>query len=206
MPGSLSAFFNQFVLTFVPIFVVIDALGTVPVLISITDGITQRERKRLINLAAFTAMLVGLVFLFVGKLILALMDISLGSFAIAGGLVLLILSIRYMTTGHMVDIIHSDLMGVVPIGTPLTVGPATITTLLLLNIQFPLPIVLLSFVLNMIAAWIIFRLGDALSKLLGRGGIIAFSRVFNMLLAAIGVNMMIQGLYLLNIISTKPTP
>jgi small neutral amino acid transporter SnatA (MarC family) len=63
------------------------------------------------------------------------MGISFGSFAIAGGLILLALSVRYMITGHMVESAAEDkqeLLGVVPIGTPLTVGPATITTLLLL--------------------------------------------------------------------------
>ncbi len=204
--NNLVDFLDQIVLTFVPIFVVVDAMGTVPVLISISEGISHQQRNRLINLAALTATLVGLVFLFVGKVILSLMDISLGSFAISGGLVLLLLSLRYMTTGHMVDIIHSELVGVVPIGTPLMAGPATITTLLLMNIQFPIQIVLISYILNMIAAWLIFRAGGLIARFVGRGGIIAFSRVFNMLLAAIGVNMIIRGLYLLNIIPANPSP
>lgn len=203
---NLLEFLDQIVLTFVPIFVVIDALGTVPVLISISEGISAQQRYRMINLAALTASVVGLVFVFIGRLILSLMDISLGSFAISGGLVLLLLSLRYMTTGHMVDIIHSELVGVVPIGTPLLAGPATITTLLLMTIQFPIYIVLISYILNMVAAWLIFRAGGLIARYVGRGGIIAFSRVFNMLLAAIGVNMMIRGLYLLNIIPTNPSP
>ena len=129
---------HNFVLTFVPLFIVIDAIGNLPFVISASESMTGRERVRMINIAIITAAIVGLAFLFLGQLILNAMGISFGSFAIAGGLILLALSIRYMITGHMVESAAEDkreLLGVVPIGTPLTVGPATITTLLLLVTQ-----------------------------------------------------------------------
>ena len=90
------------------------------------------------------------------------MGISVGSFAIAGGLILLVLSIKYMTTGRMVELIKEEMVAVVPIGTPLTVGPATITTLLLLLLitQFPLYMVSISFILNLLITWIIFLLSN----------------------------------------------
>ena len=191
---------NSFLLTFVPLFVVIDAVGNLPFIVSFSEGMTRAHRARMIHLAAFTATAVGLIFLFLGKFILTLLDISVGSFAIAGGLILLILSIRYMTTGRMVELIKSDLVAVVPIGTPLTVGPATITTLLLLTTQHPLELVLLSFSLNMLINWLIFLAGDGIARLIGRGGMMAFSRVLNLLLAAIGVNMVIRGMALVGIL------
>ena len=197
---------HNFVLTFVPLFIVIDAIGNLPFVISASEGMTSRERFKMINIAIFTAAIVGLAFLFLGQLILNAMGISFGSFAIAGGLILLALSIRYMITGHMVDSEEKEkreLVGVVPIGTPLTVGPATITTLLLLVKQpneFPLYIVLISFALNLFVAWIICMGGNWIASFLGQGGIKAVSRVFSLLLAAIAVSMVIKGLEILGVL------
>ena len=105
-----------------------------------------------------------------------------------------------MMTGHMVDAVIEEMVAVVPIGTPLTAGPATITTLLLLAIQFPLYMVLVSFALNMLIAWVIFMAGNKITGFLGRGGLKAFSKIFSLLLAAIAVNMVINGLEMLEII------
>lgn len=194
---------NSFVLTFVPLFIVIDAIGNLPFVISAGERLNPPQRRRMINIAIITAAIVGLIFLFLGQLILDAMDISFGSFAIAGGLILLVLSIRYMITGRMVETTEEEkeeLVAVVPIGTPLTVGPATITTLLLLVKQFPLYMVLASFGLNLLIAWIVCMLGNRIAAFLGQGGIKAVSRVFDLLLAAIAVSMIIRGLDLLGVV------
>ena len=192
---------QQFIFTFVPLFIVIDALGILPFLVSISEEMVAGERRKMINVAIITATVVGLAFLFFGKLILQALDISVGAFAIAGGIILLVFSIRYMTTGHMVDAVKEEMVAVVPIGTPLTAGPATITTLLLLATQFPLYMVLVSFALNMVIAWCIFMAGNRIARFLGRGGLRAFSRIFSLLLAAIAVSMVINGLELLGILT-----
>ena len=121
-----------FILTFIPLFIAIDAVGNLTFVIALSKGMDKSKRRRTIHIAVFTAALVGLAFLFFGQFILNVLGISVGSFAIAGGLVLLVLSIKYVTTGEMVEIVKEEMVAVVPIGTPLTVGPATITTLLLL--------------------------------------------------------------------------
>ena len=191
---------QQFVLTFIPLFIVIDALGTLPFIVSMGQDMTGAGRRKMINMAVITATIVGLVFLFFGQFILDVMNISVGSFAIAGGLILLVLSIKYMTTGRMVEVIKEEMVAVVPIGTPLTAGPATITTLLLLASQFPLYMVLLSFALNMFTTWIIFLAGNRIARFLGQGGLRAFSSVFSLLLTAIAVSMIINGLGMLGIL------
>ncbi len=196
----MSEFWHNFVLTFVPLFIVIDALGTLPVVISLSEGMTLKERNKMINMATVTAIIVGLAFLFFGQFILNVMGISVGAFAIAGGLILLILSIKLIITGHMVDVVKEEMVAVVPIGTPLTAGPATITTLLLLAMQYPLYIVLISFALNMLITWVIFLLGNRLSHFLGKGGLNAISKVFSLLLAAIAVSMIINGLEMLELV------
>jgi multiple antibiotic resistance protein len=197
----LGNYLQYFILTFVPLFIVIDALGILPFVISLSEGMSRQERLRMIHLATITATIVGLVFLFFGQLILKALDISVGSFAIAGGLILLVLSIKYVTTGRMVEVHKEDMVAVVPIGTPLTVGPATITTLLLLATQFPLYMVLLSFALNMLVTWVIFLQTNQIVRFMGRQGLTAVSRVFSLLLAAIAVSMIFRGLSLVGIIN-----
>jgi multiple antibiotic resistance protein len=192
---------QSFVLTFIPLFIVIDALGNLPFIISLSGGMSTRKRRQMVHLATITATVVGLVFLFFGQFILKVLGISVGSFAIAGGIILLVLSIKYMTTGRMVDIITEDAVAVVPLGTPLIVGPATITTLLLLAAQFPLYMVLLSFALNLLIAWAIFLQSSRIVRFVGEGGLRAISRVFSLLLAAIAVSMIIRGLGMVGIIS-----
>jgi multiple antibiotic resistance protein len=196
----MGSFLQNFVFTFVPLFIVIDALGNLPFVISLSEDMIRQQRRRMIHLAVLTATVLGLFFLFFGQLVLKLMGISVGSFAIAGGIILLAFAIKYMTTGHMVEAIKEELVAVVPIGTPLTVGPATITTLLLLATQFPLYMVLISFALNMAITWVIFLGGEQVTRFLGRGGLKAISRVFSLLLGAIAVNMVIHGLELVGII------
>jgi multiple antibiotic resistance protein len=193
---------ESFVLTFVPLFIVIDVIGNLPVVLSMSEGLPRREQQRLIHIAVFTATVVGLAFLFFGKLILNALRIQVGEFAIAGGLILLVLSIKYMLTGHMVETAREEMMAVVPIGTPLVVGPATITTLLFLTDveKYPLYLVLFSFALNLVITWLVFMLGFRLVRFMGRGGLKAVSRVFNLILAAIGVSMVLRGLGLLGLI------
>jgi multiple antibiotic resistance protein len=197
----VAAFFQDFLLTFIPLLIVIDALGNLPFIISITEGMKKSECRRTIDIAVFTATIVGLVFLFFGRLILNVLNISVGAFAIAGGIVLLVLSIRYMQSGHMVEANRQEMAGVVPIGTPLVVGPATITTLLLLATQFPIYLVLLSFILNMVLTWLVFRSSDIFVRFLGDGGLRASSKVFSLLLAAIAVSMILRGMDLVGIVN-----
>lgn len=196
----MSGIWNDFVMTFVPLFIVIDAFGNLPFLISFSHEMMPGERRRVVHLAVITATAVGLVFLFFGQFILMVLDIHVGEFAIAGGIILLVLSIRYMSTGHMVTVLKEEMVAVVPIGTPLTVGPATITTLLLLATQYPLYMVLISFALNMLITWVIFLLSQKIAAFMGQGGLTAVSRVFSLLLAAIAVKMVIQGLDLSGIV------
>ena len=191
---------ESFILTFVPLFIVMDPIGNLPFIISLSEGMTKSERRKMIHIAIITATLVGLVFLLFGRFILNVLDISVGSFAIAGGLILLVLSIKYMSSGQMVELIKEEMSAVVPIGTPLISGPATITTLLLLATQFSIYIVLISFTVNIFLSWIIFLLTGWIVRFTGLGGLKAVSKIFSLLLAAIAVSMIIRGLELINIL------
>ena len=196
----MSSFFHDFVLTFLPLFIVVDALGNVPIILSLSEGMSRKQRNDIINIGVATATVVGLVFLFFGTWLLNVMGISQGAFTIAGGLILLVFSLRYLTAGRWIDIIREEMIAIVPIGTPLIVGPATITTLLLLVNDYPLYIILISLAANLILSWIAFMTASRISGFLGKGGLKAVSQIFNLLLVAIAVSMIIRGLNLSNII------
>ena len=108
--------------------------------------------------------------------------------------------IRYLITGKIVetkDLSASEMMGVVPLGTPLVVGPAVLTTLLLFIDQYVIAIVVLSFVLNLAIQWILFRQADRIVRFLGDTGVNAISKIVMLLLAAIAVKMIRQGVLLI---------
>jgi multiple antibiotic resistance protein len=193
---------DYFILTFVPLFVVIDALGTLPFVISLSNEMPAKERKVMVRNAVLTAAIVGFGFLFLGQLILKLMQISVGSFAIGGGIILLVLSVSAMISRKPDEVVTDRMVGVVPLGTPLTAGPATVTTLLLLVTQFPIYWVIISFAINILIVWLVFATSNFFMRLLGRGGTLAISKVSNLLLAAIAINMIIRGLSMLGIINT----
>jgi multiple antibiotic resistance protein len=193
-----------FTLAFVPLFIAIDAVGLPPIIISLSEGMTVRERKKMVHIAILTALLVGLAFLFLGQIVLTLMGITVGAFAIAGGIILLVQSIRNMTSGRMMDAVKEEMVAVVPIGTPLLAGPATITTLLLLTSQVPLAVVLEAFVANVLIAWAICLGSYRILKVMGQGGVRAVSRVFSLLLASIAVTMILKGLAMSGIIAPLP--
>ena len=193
----MQSLFNLLLLTFIPIFIAIDPLSLPPFVLSLTEELSVHQRHKLIHSSMGTAALVGLAFLFFGQFILSTMGISVGAFAIGGGLILLVLSTNYITKGRMVENIEEAMVGVVPLGTPLTAGPATITTLLLLQNEFPLYIVLISFALNLLITWGILLLGNKLIRVLGKGGSRAISQVFSLLLASIAITMILRGLDML---------
>jgi multiple antibiotic resistance protein len=195
---------DSFLLTFVPLFIVIGAMRNLPFVISLNEERTASERDKLIRYALITAVIIGLFFLFVGKFVLQLMGISVGSFAIGGGIILLVLSVNYLLSNEVHIHEKEESLAAVPVGTPLTVGPATITTLLLLGTQFPIYWVLISFALNVAIVWIIFRESNRIIRILGKGGVMGVSKVFSLLLAAVAVNMVIRGLSMINVLHLPP--
>jgi multiple antibiotic resistance protein len=115
----------------------------------------------------------------------------------AGGIILLILAIRYLITGKTVeigDVSASETIGVVPLGTPLVVGPAVLAALLLLMGRHHIAIVLFSFILNLVIQWVLFRQATRIVAVLGRTGVSAISKVIMLLLAAIAVKMIREGI------------
>ena len=184
-------------MTFVPLFVAMDPVGNLPIFLAFTQQGTAVHRKKTANLATLTAFGVGLLFVAVGKAIFSLLGIEVADFLMAGGIILLILAIRYLITGkslEMEDVSVSETIGVVPLGTPLVVGPAVLAALLLLMGQHHIALVLSSFVVNLVIQWVLFRQATRIVAFLGNTGVTAVSKVIMLLLAAIAVKMIREGI------------
>ncbi|MFH1560544.1 MAG: MarC family protein [Chloroflexota bacterium] len=180
---------------FVPLLVAMDPLASVPFLLTLLEPIEVSRRTRVIHVALLTGLVLGLLFLGLGRGILLILDIQIAHFLIAGGVVLLVISLRdLLTVTPQTPLAPNELVAVVPIGTPLLVGPATISMLILLTGLYPAWLVVFGFLVNMLIAWIVFRHSQRIEAFLGEGGLQAFAKVAYLLLAAIAVKLISQGI------------
>ena len=187
---------QEFGLTFVPLFVAMDAIGVLPILLPLTQDMKVSERRRVIRLAVLTALGLGLGFVAIGKGIFLFLGIEVADFLIAGGLILFLLAAKDLITGKMLEAeasVGADMIGVVPLGTPLVVGPAVLTTLLILIDLYSIVIVIVSFIVNLAIAWLLFAQANRVVAFLGQGGVRATSKVVSLFLAAIAIKMIRQG-------------
>jgi len=195
MPGILESL-KDFSLVFLPLLVAMDPLAILPFLVPFLGSVQPAHRRRVVNIALITGLAVGLLFLGLGRGIFIVIGITLSDFLIAGGAVLLVLSLRELlsSAAAQVPVAPNELMAVVPIGTPLLVGPATVSMLIVLSSLFSVWLVIAAFLANVVVAWVIFAQSQRIVKFLGRGGLQAFSQVSYLLLAAIAVQLIRRGI------------
>lgn len=182
-------------LAFIPIFVAVDALGVLPIFISFTQGLKKEEKSNIIVHSMFTAISLAVGFIFLGKAIFRVLGISVGDFMVAGGAVLFCIAIIDIVNPNKKRRMPSRELGFVPLGTPLIVGPAVLTTSLIIIGEYGLYSTLLSIIINVLLAGIIFSWSDIIVKLIGESGAKAISKVTSLLLAAIAVMMIRKGIF-----------
>lgn len=181
-------------LAIIPIFVAVDAIGVLPIFVSLTQGLKKKDKSKIIYKSMVTAVCLAVGFIFLGKTVFRLLNISIGDFMIAGGAVLFLIAIIDIVSPGKKRRIPASELGPVPLGTPLIVGPAVLTTSLIIIADYGLYPTLISVFLNIIFAGVIFSLSEILIKFLGEGGSKALSKVTSLLLAAIAVMMIRKGL------------
>ena len=185
---------KNFALAFIPLFVAIDAVGNVPIFLSITEGMKPEQRRHTGNEATLTAAVIAVGFMFLGKAIFRVLGITVSDFKIAGGLILLLWGARELI-GFTADVVEaSDAVGVVPLGMPLVVGPATLTTLLVLMDSVGIGYTLAALVVNLVIVLLTFRYAERLGRRIGITGLRAAKRIVLLLLVAIAVHMIRLGL------------
>jgi multiple antibiotic resistance protein len=176
-------------LSFIPIFVAVDAIGVLPIFVSLTEGIEPSRKTKIIIQSMLTALFLAVGFIFLGKAVFKLLGITIGDFMVAGGAILFCLAVTDIINPVKRRRMPDKELGAVPLGTPLIVGPAVLTTSLVIVTHYGLFATLISIFINILLAGAIFSLSSALIKVLGDAGSKALSKIMSLLLAAIAVMM-----------------
>ena len=178
---------------------IMDPLGNIPVFLSVLKKVENESRKRKILIRELAiALIVLLVFLFVGQYFLQWLNLRQEAVHIAGGIVLFLIALRMIfptEKGVMGDLPEGEPF-IVPLAVPLLAGPSTLAMLILLARSQPDRI--FDWLIAVLGAWgvtsLIMLSSSKLHKLLGKRGLIAVERLMGMVLVAISVQMLLDGI------------
>lgn len=185
---------KNILLAFIPIFVAVDAIGVLPIFVSLTEGLNKKKRYKVVYQSVITAVCLAVGFIFLGKAVFKFLNITLGDFMVAGGSVLFCIAIIDILNPIKKRQVPDSELGAVPIGTPLIVGPAVLTTSLIILDEYGLAATLTAIFTNVILAGGIFLFSSTIIKGIGISGSRALSKIASLLLAAIAVMLVRRGI------------
>jgi multiple antibiotic resistance protein len=186
---------------------IIDPVGLAPVVIALTAHMSQAQRNVIVTRAIIISALIIAFFAIVGRLILASLGINLYAFNIAGGILLFLVGVDMLfgrssgareTKAETAEARTREDVSVFPLAIPMIAGPGTIaTTILYVDLATPNPIDLLSvaiaIAIALFAAWLVMRSSSWIIEHVGRTGILVLSRILGILLAALAVQFVLNG-------------
>lgn len=189
------------------LFVITDPIATIPTFITLTAGQTEAERKRTAGITAITVAIVLVLSVFVGEPLLRIFGISIASFRVGGGIVILLMAISMLnarlsrtlsTPEEVQEGAEKEDPAVVPLGVPLLAGPGAISTIVIYAHQaqdvFDTIFLVVAGLFIGLAVWISLRMADPIRKLLGKTGINIISRLLGLVLAAVAIEFIAGGL------------
>jgi len=174
---------------FVTLLVIMDPFAGLPVFMTLTKDYSLERQKRSAHRASFVSFILLLIFLVAGEGILNFFGISLFSFQVGGGLILLILGLLYVLNINQRDEVNYDKDIVIPMATPLIAGPGAITAIILLVSQYGLAIPLIAMVANLLIFWIAMYHSRHINRVIGEQGLEIMSRIMGLLLVALAIEM-----------------
>lgn len=198
------AMLNDAINAFTTLFVVIDPVGNAPIFLALTVGATMAERRRIAIRGVLVASMILAVFALAGQAVLDFVGISMPAFRIAGGLLLFLTALDMLfekRTERREKRAEEEVddPSVFPLALPLIAGPGTITALILLMHEHEgstagqvMVMVVLGVLLLMVLGFLL--LAGPLERLLKRTGTMVVTRVLGMLLAALAVQFVLDGL------------
>ncbi|HUX90325.1 MAG TPA: NAAT family transporter [Gallionellaceae bacterium] len=199
--------FTEYSKIFISLFAILDPIGIIPVIILFTAGMTAAQRSRTGRLASLTVFFILLTALLVGEAVLAFFGISINSFRLAGGILLMIMALKMLngninqlapeTQGLSADDSRS-VLAIVPLSTPLLAGPGSISTVILDahkagEIAHYLSMTLILALLSL-SVWLTFLAAPWVERRMGTLGIDVFTRLMGLILAAIAVEFIAGGM------------
>ncbi len=198
---------TQYLKILTTLLAIVNPLGIIPVFVSMTDNLTRQESKRIALASSLTVAAVLVVSTLIGKYILSFFGISIGSFKTGGGILLLLIAVSMMqgkyhqgrqTSEEAREAEDKESIAVVPIATPLLAGPGAISTVIIFAQESFHPIhialILSSSLVVAFSAWVALSVANPISSLMSRTAINIVTRLMGLLLAAISVEFIVDGL------------
>jgi multiple antibiotic resistance protein len=189
----MELFFIAVVKSVIALFIITDSPGNLPFFIGLTENETKEERRKTFALAILTGFFMLIFFIFAGTLILDLFNVTLDDFKIAGGILLLYIAIELMLRGKF-NVEHKEDMGVVPLGIPLLVGPGAITTALVLLKLYGYQVILTAVMICFFLIFLVLYFAENIYSFLGKNGTLIITKIAAILIAAIAVQFIRQGI------------
>ncbi len=190
MTMNIHLSFNEIITATMVLFAVIDILGSIPIVIDLRRKVGHIQSEK----ASIVSAVIMIVFLYLGKEILNLVGIDVGSFAVAGSFVLFFLALEMILGVTLFKDDEPESASVVPLAFPLIAGAGTLTSILSLRAEFHTVNILIAIVLNMIFVYIVLKSSARLEKLLGKAGIGVIRKVFGIILLAISVKLFVTNI------------
>jgi len=167
------------------LFAVIDIVGSVPIIVDLRNKLGHIQSEK----ASLVAMLIMVVFLFVGEEILKLIGIDASSFAVAGSFVLFFLALEMILGIRLYKEDNPSTASIVPIAFPLIAGAGTMTTLLSLRAEYEKINIIIAIVINVVVVYAVLKSSAKIEKILGNNGLGVIRKVFGVILLAIAVKL-----------------
>ena len=193
----------------VSLFAIVDPIGTLPFFVALTEGFDEADRQIMLRRAVLVAGGLLAVFALVGRFVFAAFGVSLAAFEIAGGILLFVIAYdmlqgeigrtRLSAQDREDAVARRDEISVMPLGIPLLAGPGAISTVMFYegNAGSDPYLILATFVgvvITTVATFFILRYGQRILRAMGRVGVMAMTRVLGLLLAAVGVQFVLNGI------------
>jgi len=198
---------------FASIFAIIDPIGNVPLFIAMTQNHSREEKIRVINKVIIVATLTLVIFGLVGQYIFMLFNITIPAFQIAGGILIFKIGFDMLQGGRpsakrtedeKQEAIEKEIIGIVPLGIPIFAGPGSISAVMLyisqsqenfFNSIVQLVIVLSCVILTMGISYVLLRNASKIFDRIGRLGTLAISRIMGLIITAMAVQFLLNGIY-----------
>jgi multiple antibiotic resistance protein len=176
------------------LFAVIDILGSIPIIVDLRSKVGHIQSEK----ASIVAMIIMILFLFIGEELLNIIGIDVNSFAVAGAFVLFFLALEMILGIRLYKEEESETASIVPIAFPLIAGAGTMTTLLSLKSQYHTINIIIAILLNMILVYLVLKSSSKIERMLGSSGLGIIRKVFGVILLAIAVKLFaanVKGLF-----------
>ncbi|MCE4628390.1 MAG: MarC family protein [Desulfurococcales archaeon] len=179
---------------FIMLFIVLDPIGITPYYQAIISRLPRDERTRVLRKALAAALSMLLAFTILGDYLFKLLDVGIGDFQIAAGIILLIYAVSSIFEIQIGMPRSSESVAIFPLATPLLAGPGAITTLIYIKYRYGIVTAVASSVVNILVAYPILAASTLLLRVLGRHGSLFIDKFMSMVLAGFAVSIIRDGI------------